>query len=217
MKMLVVFSIRDRLKYIGHLDLMRAMQRALRRSGLPLSYSQGFNPHILLGFAAPLSVGSQGLREIMEVPLSAPCSPEDFLSALNAALPPLLQCVSAREVPDDYPAPMSRLAAASYLIRPLEHQEALLAALPGFLTQPSIVLPKKTKRGLQDSDIRPMIHRLAARDGQIDALLQQSPSGTCKPALLIAGLARYLDIPAPRCEIVRTGLYDAGLKPLEEA
>ena len=68
MKMIVVFSIRDRLKYIGHLDLMRAMQRALRRSGLPVRYSQGFNPHLQISFAAPLSVGMEGLREVMEVP-----------------------------------------------------------------------------------------------------------------------------------------------------
>ena len=67
MKMIVVFSIRDRLKYIGHLDLMRAMQRALRRSGLPVRYSQGFNPHLQISFAAPLSVGMEGLREVMEV------------------------------------------------------------------------------------------------------------------------------------------------------
>ena len=54
MKMIVVFEKKERLRLIGHLDLMRAMQRALRRSDLPLRYSQGFNPHILLNFAAPL-------------------------------------------------------------------------------------------------------------------------------------------------------------------
>ena len=67
MKLIVVFEKTPRLRHIGHLDLMRAMQRALRRSGLPLRYSQGFNPHILLTFAAPLSVGMPGKREIMEV------------------------------------------------------------------------------------------------------------------------------------------------------
>ena len=77
MKMIVVFSIRDRLKYIGHLDLMRAMQRALRRSGLPVRYSQGFNPHLQISFAAPLSVGMEGLREVMEVPYDGDIKPDD--------------------------------------------------------------------------------------------------------------------------------------------
>ena len=66
MKMIVVFEKTPRLRMIGHLDLMRAMQRALRRSDLPLRYSQGFNPHILLSFAAPLSLGMAGKREVME-------------------------------------------------------------------------------------------------------------------------------------------------------
>ena len=67
--MMVVFEKGEALRHIGHLDLMRTMQRALRRSNLPIKYSNGFNPHIRLSFAAPLSVGVIGLRELMEVPL----------------------------------------------------------------------------------------------------------------------------------------------------
>ena len=95
MKMIVVFEKAPRLRHIGHLDLMRAMQRALRRSGLPLRYSQGFNPHILLNLAAPLSVGMPGKREIMEVPLEKNVQPEEFLQKLSAALPQDLPCLSA--------------------------------------------------------------------------------------------------------------------------
>ena len=80
MKMLVVFEKFPRIRHIGHLDLMRAMQRALRRSDLPVKFSQGFNPHMLLTFAAPLSVGMAGNREIMEVPLAAAVTEEAFLT-----------------------------------------------------------------------------------------------------------------------------------------
>ena len=69
MRMMVVFEKGEALRYIGHLDLMRTVQRALRRSELPVKYSNGFNPHIRLSFAAPLSVGVIGLRELMEVPV----------------------------------------------------------------------------------------------------------------------------------------------------
>ena len=75
MKMLAVFEKGPRLRLIGHLDLMRAMQRALRRSGLPIRYSQGFNPHILLTFAAPLNLGAVGMREVMEVPVEGEVAP----------------------------------------------------------------------------------------------------------------------------------------------
>ena len=81
MKMLVVFEKSPRIRHIGHLDLMRAMQRALRRSGLPVKFSQGFNPHLLLTFAAPLSVGMPGRREVMEIPLAHDVSEEEFLHA----------------------------------------------------------------------------------------------------------------------------------------
>ena len=96
MKMLVVFEKKERLRHVGHLDLMRAMQRALRRSGVPIAFSQGFNPHLLVTFAAPLSVGMPGLREVMEVPLSAEISEEEFKEKLRAALPPELPCVAVR-------------------------------------------------------------------------------------------------------------------------
>jgi radical SAM-linked protein len=114
MKMIVVFEKSPRLRHIGHLDLMRAMQRALRRSGLPLRYSQGFNPHILLTFAAPLSVGMPGKREVMEVPIEGEMTGEAFLAKLSAALPPDLPAISAVPVDDRHPAPMALLTAAVY-------------------------------------------------------------------------------------------------------
>ena len=58
--MMAVFEKSPRLRHIGHLDIQRAVQRALRRSGLPVSYSKGFNPHILLTFASALSTGYSG-------------------------------------------------------------------------------------------------------------------------------------------------------------
>ena len=67
MKAWITFEKKPRLRHIGHLDLMRAMQRALRKSDLPICFSKGFNPHLQLTFAAPLSVGMYGLHEVMEV------------------------------------------------------------------------------------------------------------------------------------------------------
>lgn len=60
--MMAVFEKGERLRHIGHLDIQRAVQRALRRSMLPVAYSNGFNPHILLTFASALSTGYAGRR-----------------------------------------------------------------------------------------------------------------------------------------------------------
>ena len=218
MKMIAVFSLKDRLKHIGHLDLMRAMQRALRRSGLPVSYSQGFNPHILLSFAAPLSVGMEGEREVMEVPLSAPVSPEEFIRRINEALPPLVRSLSARQVEDSHPAPMSQLGAAQFDITPRESAEALLAAVPGFLAQESIPAMRKSKKGMVPVDLRPLIYNLRVQGGRLEALLALHPSGTCKPDLMMQALSEFAGLPEPALyDICRTALLTERFAPLEDA
>ena len=93
MKAWITFEKKPRLRHIGHLDLMRAMQRALRKSDLPICFSKGFNPHLQLTFAAPLSVGMYGLREVMEVPLEGDVTAEEVMDKLSRALPPELPCV----------------------------------------------------------------------------------------------------------------------------
>jgi len=64
MKKQLIFTKNGRLRFVGHLDLMRTLQRAMTRAEIPLSYSQGFNPHAQLSFAAPLALGWGGEREL---------------------------------------------------------------------------------------------------------------------------------------------------------
>ncbi len=217
MKMWVCFEKGDRLRHVGHLDLMRAMQRALRRSALPVRYSQGFNPHILLTFAAPLSVGMEGRREVMEVQLDRPVPCGDFLEILNAALPGDLRCLHCRPVDDGHPAPMALLAAAEYEITPLEPCGGLLEAVPGFLKRQTIPALRKTKTGERPCDLRPWIYNLLVRGEGLRAVLALRESGTCKPDLLLSSLAGHAGVPVPRCRITRTRLYTEGFAPLEDA
>jgi radical SAM-linked protein len=222
--MLVVFEKRESLRHIGHLDLMRAMQRILRRTGLPEAYSQGFNPHMLVNFAAPLSVGASGLREIMDVALASEVTEEDFLSKLNAALPPALKAVAAKAVLDTYPAPMSRLFAATYgMIIENPAGETLAQAIPGFLKKSEIPAMRKTKSGEKPCDIRPMIYELrslSADDGFVlTATLALREEATCKPDMLLNALSESCGLACPSYSLVRTCLLGRGpdgeLMPLE--
>ena len=99
---MAVFEKSERLRHIGHLDIQRAVMRALRRSGLPVSYSNGFNPHILLTFASALSTGAAGRKEIMDVQLEREVSPEEFVSAMNGAMPPDMQLSFAKIIDDKH-------------------------------------------------------------------------------------------------------------------
>ena len=218
MKMIAVFEKAPRLRLIGHLDLMRAMQRALRRSGLPLRYSQGFNPHILLTFAAPLSVGMPGQREIMEVPLEGQVSAEEFMRKLSAALPPDLPLLSARPVEDRHPAPMALLAAALYEAKLEAVPEGLPGAVDRFLQQEAIPVMRKTKSGLKPVDIRPMIYDLRLAGDTLHMALALSEKATCKPDLLLQTLFDFAGVERPAARITRTQLLgeaDGVLTPLE--
>ena len=219
MKMIVVFEKAARLRHIGHLDLMRAMQRALRRSGLPLCYSQGFNPHILLSFAAPLSVGMPGRREIMEVPIAQDMPADAFLSALRAALPPDLPCLSAHPVDDRHPAPMAQLSAAMFEAKLEAVPEGLAEAIPRFLAQAEIPAVRKTKTGLKPCDIRPMIYALSLAGDTLRFTLALCEKATCKPDLLLDSLFSFAGMPRPRALVTRTHLLgekDGTFLPLED-
>lgn len=214
--MLVVYEKMGPHRFIGHLDLQRAMQRALRRAGLPVRYSQGFNPHLLLSFAAPLSVGVQGAREVMELPLAREMEEQAFLDRLNAALPEGLKALAARALEEDTPPAMARLQAARYTLKPEEGLEALGQALPGFLAQASIPFEKRGKAGVRQADLRPLIHDLQLHGGALHALLALSEQGSARPDQLLASLCEYAGIPRPRCLITRTALLDKRLLPLEQ-
>ena len=218
MKMIVVFEKSPRLRHIGHLDLMRAMQRALRRSGLPLCYSKGFNPHILLNFAAPLSVGMPGKKEIMEVPLEKDVSTQEFLEKLSAALPVDLPCLMAIPHDDRHAAPMAQLTAAVCEAKMETVPEGLEDAIRNFLAQKEIPAIRKTKSGMKPCDIRPMIYDLKLVGDTLSMTLALCEKATCKPDLLLSSLFEFAGMDRPRMLITRTQLLggEAGdFKPLE--
>ncbi len=221
--MMVIFEKGFALRHIGHLDLMRSMQRALRRSRLPIGYSQGFSPHVQLSFAAPLSVGVVGLGEAMDVPLCEPMEEEAFRSRLNQALPACLQARKARLIPDDFPSLMSLVQASRYRLELGDGPQARLALeqLPDFLALDTYETLRKTKSGEALCNIRPLvIEAQGSSDGTLRAVLAASSATTLKPALLVKALCDRAQVPelpflAIREEILcrdRTGR----LAPMEE-
>ncbi len=101
--MLLQFQKGDIVRHLGLLDLQRTMQRALRRSGLPIAYSNGFNPHIVMSFASALSSGIPGDAELLDVSLKGEATAEECMAAMNRVLPPALQVSRVRMVDDRFP------------------------------------------------------------------------------------------------------------------
>lgn len=219
--MMAVFEKNERLRHIGHLDIQRAVMRALRRSGLPVSYSRGFNPHILLTFASALSTGAAGRKEIMEVQLDREVTPDEFVSAMNAAMPPDMQLSSARVLDDKHVALMAQVQAADYTITILDENaaEKMVSALPDFLSQDTILAMRKTKSGMKETDIRPLLLTLTGEGDRLHATMTLTERLACKPNMLLDALSAFAGVETPRAMVVRNGLLgldDSGaLVPLE--
>lgn len=154
----IAFEKTGSLKYISHLDLNRCMIRAIRRSGLPAWYTEGFHPHLYLMFPLALSLGAESVCECMDVRLTEELPPEEILDRLNAALPEGLRALRVGEPSRE----AVEIGAAVYEIT--LRGEALSALWTDFLSQPEIQVEKKTKKGLKTIDIRPQITQEDARE-----------------------------------------------------
>ena len=82
------------LKFISHLDLCRTLRGAFGRAGVPIKYSEGFNPHPKMVFTQPLSIGVESVSEYVDIPFTEPRDPEVLKAAINAQLPTQLQVVA---------------------------------------------------------------------------------------------------------------------------
>jgi len=169
-------------KYISHLDTQRAVGRALVRSGLPLGYSQGFNPHIKLVFALPISIYQECLYDIFDFNLETEVSPKDAEAALRAVMPPSMPVLrAARPVKK-----LKELACAGYQIdmETTMSAEEVKAAFSG-----EVRVEKKTKKSRENRDVSDMIRSLSVTGGDgalsLSAVLDASPDRYLNPKYLV--------------------------------
>lgn len=222
MRIIAAYNKAVRLRHIGHLDIVRAMGRALRRSGLPVAYSQGFNPHILITFASALSTGFAGTAEVMDVTLTEDVAVEEFLAAMNRALPEDMQLSQAKIVTDvKMPALMALMAAADYEIRLTDASQAAVLAekLDAFMQREHISAIRKTKSGEKECDIRPLIHAIRIEGDTVFACLSQREGDSCKPDMLMKALFDFAGMESGRTMVTRHTLYgekNGALTPIME-
>lgn len=211
--MLMQFMKGDIVRHLGLLDLQRTMQRALRRSGLPVAYSKGFNPHIMMSFASALSSGIPGDAELLDVSLCGDVTEEECLSAMNRVLPPSLKVSRVRLVDDRFPKPSASLRHAEYRITLFGGDAQKIAgSIANFLLKEEIMALRKTKKSETMVNIRPMIHELTAEvDTASDRVVMIArvsfiETATLKPDLLLQSLCEHAGAELPRHEIRRIRL-----------
>ncbi len=210
MRMIFEFGKNGRLRYISHLDLQRFMQRALRRTDLPIAYSQGFSPHPQVSFASALAMGWSSDVELLDVKLTEAVSEDHAREQLSRALPPEMPVYRARLVEDRFPALMARLIWADYKIELLgESAEAIVRAIDGYMAEESIIAMRKTKSGEKPADIRKMTAALCNHDHTIYARLMLTEQATVKPDLLLNVLAQRAGVEQVEARVHRIALLTA--------
>ena len=207
MRTLLRFGKNSRLRFVSHLDLQRFFQRALNRSGLPIAFSQGFNPHPIMSFASALAVGWTSEYEVLDFKLSAPMGRGRIEEAMRGALPEDLPVLGVRTVDDRFPAAMALVRCADYRITPEGGNEsAILAAAEAFCAAEHVMGVRRTKSGEREIDMRPLALSLEARDGSLLARLMLTERDTLKPDVLLGGLAALAGVEAPRARVHRLRL-----------
>lgn len=211
------FEKKGRAKYISHLDLNRCMLRTFRRSGLPVWYTEGFNPHPYYSFALALSLGFESSCEILDFNITDDnMSMSEVSERLNAVMPEGMRIVRASEQKQKITA----IAKAEYAFSLMTGASAeLYAAVQSLLGQPEILIEKKTKKGMKTVDIKPDMEVLSCVDsGSSVDITMYLPAGTqtnYNPTLFFEALRRASGIPFEPADIRRTAILCADNKPFE--
>ncbi len=194
-RMRVTFATDDTVKYVGHLDMHRAWERAIRRAQLPLAYTQGFNPQARLQFAAAMPVGFTGRAELADVYLNAALDPAEFIARLAAALPPGIRPLAAEPVSRETPSLQSQVAGARYRVEVESEEDAedFQAKLDAFLARPDAWRERRRGKEVSRYDLRPLIQALTytgrtAHGHAFEVTMRAAPGATGRPDELLAEL-----------------------------
>lgn len=193
MKVRIKFSKKGVMKFIGHLDIMRYFQKAIRRSGFPICYSTGYSPHQIMSFAAPLGVGLESEGEYFDVESKELESTEIWLERLNATMAEGMQILDIRILPDDVKNAMASVYAAGYRIDWIGGQEYdFIDEIEMLLQQNEVFIDKETKKGIIQRDIRPLIYLLKpTSNGGIEMIVNASSSDNVKPSAILDVLLSF--------------------------
>ena len=213
MKIRIKFSKNECVKFLGHLDIMRFFQRAFVRAGVKMIYSEGFNPHQKMSFAQPLGVGITSCGEYLDAEIADGQDLDDLKDNLDNACQMGFDILSVSELAEGAPNAMSSVRYAAYTG---EFDKECLPDIDGFMGQERIITTKKTKSGMKEIDIKPLIYKCSMHDNVLDFIVSAGAENNIKPDLLLENLMKYsgLEYSRDRVKINRTDLYGDNFVPL---
>lgn len=207
------FSKTGRLKYISHLDINRAMSRALKRAQIPLWYTEGFNPHPYMSFSLPLSLGVESLCESVDLRIIGDITNDEIKNRLNNVLP---QDIKIVDVYDDF-RDNSEIVYSDYVYKfEFKDNEAAFEKIKNVLSSDEIIALKKGKQGrkrvMKETNIKSFIDKysISIRNDVIvlNIRLLAGPEKNLNPSLLFDTIIRLIDMDFEWKSIARISLLD---------
>ncbi len=204
----VFFTKKGRMKFASHLDMNRLMTRIIRRSGVPIWYTEGFNQHPYITFALPLSLGFTSEYEIMDIRVTH----DDFTNemvkaALESVFPEDLCVISVA----DAILKTGDVAYAEFIITFDCGDGAFAKSLEAFLSQASIITEKKTKKGkMKEIDMAPCIKRFSVASGdniELNIVLAAGGENNLNPTLLLSAFGE-----TPYYTVCRKMIYNSSME-----
>lgn len=204
MKARIKFRKYGVLKFIGHLDVMRYFQKVMRRADIPIAFTGGFSPHMIMSFASPLGIGLESDGEYLDIELTEPISSSKAVHRMNEAGVEGIEVLSFRQIAEEKKMTgMTILAAADYLITP--KKEILPDTCPTetglsvdwmeqfskFMGQSEIRVMKQTKRSEREIDLHPLIYNWEFRGNSIFICTAAGSSENLKPDLIMDTFLKY--------------------------
>ncbi len=202
MKIRIKFRKYGVMRFIGHLDIMRYFQKAMRRADIDIRYSEGFSPHQIMSFAAPLGVGIISDGEYLDIEVNSTKSSAESIKALNAVMVEGMEVTEYVKLPDHAAKSMSLVAAADYTVYYKNKEENIYTAetmqdaiKEFFGKQDEIIVTKQTKKSETQIDLKPLIYRFEAmqHDGQAAFSLRLASGSVqnIKPELVLETFYKY--------------------------
>lgn len=202
----IFFKKTDRLKFISHLDMTRVMSRLIVKSKIPVWYTEGFNQHVYMNFAVPLSLGFEGVYEVLEIRLiDDNYSNDDCLEALRNAAMPGLQFIAVK----DPVMPMTDIAFAKFVLDFSDNAASIKDAVTEFLSRDSILCQKKGKNGkIKEIDIIPKISSFSWDNNSLNLVLTAGNEDNLNPTLVMDRF--FEENEALKCfySVTRTAILD---------
>jgi radical SAM-linked protein len=205
------------MRFISHLDLQRLFIRAMRRAGIDLVYSLGYNPHPKISIVQPLSLGFESTCDYFEIETAAEENIEEMISAVNAALPEGIKFFEGKALPLTIKSLSSIVEFSSYEVHiPLNNTTEVQEKLSEFNLRNIVTvnkLDKKTKKSIK-KDIKPMIrsaHAIAILADSVDlhTVLRSASNESLNPLHLAEAFCEFLGQPYNRnlCRVCRKDIY----------